>query len=71
LVARESKRRSVVKTIAWRLIATLNSFLVLLSGIGTGPLTAAILMNITGFIVYYLFERACNKITWGIQNDPS
>ena len=60
----ETKKRTLAKTIAWRLFATTNSYLVLTIGLEEN-LQAAILMNITGFFVYYLFERAADKIHWG------
>ena len=63
----ETKTRSLTKTIAWRIVATLNSFLVLvyLSNILPTNLGKAIAMNITGFFVYYIYERIWNIIKWG------
>jgi len=64
---RESKTRSMTKTIAWRIVATLNSFLVLVffSNILTTNIGKAIMMNITGFFIYYIYERIWNIIKWG------
>lgn len=61
----ETKARSLLKTVAWRIIAILNSFIVLSSGISEKALTNALYMNISGFIMYYFFERLCNYISWG------
>ena len=63
----ETKTRSLTKTIAWRIVATLNSFLVLvyLSSVLPTNLGKAIAMNITGFFVYYIYERIWNVIKWG------
>ena len=63
----ETKTRSLTKTIAWRMVATLNRFLVLvyLSNILPANLGKAIAMNITGFFVYYIYERIWNVIKWG------
>ena len=68
---KETKTRSVVKTISWRFIAVMNSFLVLTLSSTSSPILNAIYMNITGFIVFYLFERICNKIQKGkyIESD--
>ena len=68
---RESKTRSMTKTIAWRIVATLNSFLVLVffSNILTTNIGKAIMMNITGFFIYYIYERIWNIIKWGKVND--
>jgi len=67
---KESKTRTTVKTIIWRLIATLNSFFVLLylNDSNKDNLYKAIYMNITGFFVYYFYERIWNFIKWGKNN---
>lgn len=64
---KESKTRTIVKTILWRVIATLNSFFVLLylNDSNKDNLYKAIFMNITGFFVYYFYERIWNFIKWG------
>lgn len=64
---KESKTRTIVKTIIWRIIATLNSFFVLLylNDSNKDNLYKAIFMNITGFFVYYFYERIWNFIKWG------
>lgn len=68
---KESKTRTAVKTIIWRLIATLNSFLVLLylNDSNKDNLYKAVYMNITGFFVYYFYERIWNFIKWGKNNN--
>lgn len=68
---KESKTRTAVKTIIWRLIATLNSFLVLLylNDSNKDNLHKAVYMNITGFFVYYFYERIWNFIKWGKNNN--
>ena len=62
----ETQTRSIVKTIMWRLIAIANSFIILASGIAEDALLNAIYMNMTGFLVYYLYERVCTRIPLGI-----
>lgn len=63
----ETKTRSIIKTIIWRLIATLNSYFVLLylNDSNRDNLYKAVYMNITGFFVYYFYERIWNFIKWG------
>jgi uncharacterized membrane protein len=63
----EIKTRSILKTIIWRFIATLNSYLVLfyLNNSNKENLYKAIYMNITGFFIYYFYERIWNFIKWG------
>lgn len=60
----ETKKRTIIKTISWRVLATLNSFLIL-SMDYEGNLFNAVLMNITGMLVMYYFERIWSKINYG------
>jgi hypothetical protein len=64
---KERKTRSIVKTIIWRIIATLNSYFVLiyLNNSNKENLYKAVFMNITGFFIYYFYERIWNFIKWG------
>jgi hypothetical protein len=64
---KESKTRSIVKTIIWRIIATLNSYFVLiyLNNSNKENLYKAVFMNVTGFFIYYFYERIWNFIKWG------
>jgi len=61
----ETKKRTILKTISWRMVAILNSFLVLTVNITDSNFLNALYMNITGFIIYYGFERIWNKIKYG------
>ena len=61
----ETKKRTLFKTISWRVVAILNSFLVLTVNVTDNNFLNALYMNITGFIVYYFFERIWNKIKYG------
>jgi len=61
----ETKKRSLLKSILWRLIATLNSYTILSVGFFDGNLTNAIAMNITGLLIMYFYERIWSKIKYG------
>ena len=61
----ESKVRSVAKAIVWRLFATLNSYIILMCAITDAPLSNAIIMNITGLVIYYVYERVWNTVPYG------
>ena len=63
----ETKKRTIIKTFSWRIVAILNSFLVLTVNVTDNNFLNALYMNITGFIVYYFFERLWNKIKYGKQ----
>jgi len=66
---RETKKRSFVKTFVWRIIAILNSFTVLTLNMTDEPLKNALIMNLTGFVIYFSYERLFNKISWGRKNE--
>ena len=54
----ETKTRSIVKAITWRLIATLIAY------IWVG-FTAAIIINLIQTIAYYFHERVWVHVKWG------
>ncbi len=61
----ETKIRSIIKTFVWRIFAIINSFLILVFSTTDNKLLNAIYMNITGFFMYYFFERISNRIKLG------
>jgi|TARA_Y100000310_G_scaffold167281_1_gene167045 hypothetical protein len=61
----ETCSRTILKSITWRIIAVLNSFVILTLDFSKEALTNAILMNISGFLIYIFFERLCDKIPHG------
>jgi uncharacterized membrane protein len=60
----ETKKRHLLKTISWRVLATTNSFLVLSMDYESN-LFNAVFMNITGMLVMFYFERIWSKIDYG------
>jgi len=61
----ETKKRSLIKTISWRMVAIFNSWIILTLVVDGSNFMLAFLMNITGFIVFYFFERLWTKIKYG------
>ncbi|WP_430410077.1 DUF2061 domain-containing protein [Kordia sp.] len=63
----EKPLRSLVKSISWRLIGTLDT--VLISWLITGTLTVAFAIGsvemVTKMILYFFHERIWNSIKWG------
>ena len=63
----EKPIRSIVKSISWRIIGTIDT--VLISWIITGTLTLALSIGtielISKMILYFFHERIWNKINWG------
>ena len=63
----EKPLRSVLKTISWRVIGTLDT--ILISWIITGHITLALSIGsielVTKMVLYFFHERIWNKIKWG------
>ena len=63
----ETKRRSVVKALTWRVIASLDTTVI--AYFVTGDITQAISIGgfeiITKMVIYFFHERAWNGIKWG------
>jgi uncharacterized membrane protein len=58
----DSKKRSIIKTVSWRTVAIINSYLVLAMMFTESPLWNALIMNFVGIGLYYVHERVWNKI---------
>ncbi len=63
----EKVKRSLLKTISWRFIGTLDT--ILISWLITGKLTIAFSIGavelVTKMILYFFHERIWNTIKWG------
>jgi len=63
----EQKRRSILKAISWRIIGTLDTFLI--SFLITGKFTFAISISgielLTKFSLYFIHERIWNRMKFG------
>ena len=63
----EGVKRSILKTISWRVVGTLDT--VFIAYIITGTFNQAISIGgfelITKMILYFFHERSWNKIQWG------
>ena len=49
------------KSVGWRVVAFSNSWMVLALGLTDIPLYNAVIMNVTGIVYFYLYERLWNK----------
>ena len=65
-------RRSIVKAISWRIIATITTFTIVY--ILTGKLALSIEVGVfdvtSKMLFYYLHERGWEKISWGQLKHP-
>ena len=62
---KETKKRTLVKTLSWRVIAVVNSFLILAVNVTDNNLINALCMNVTGFGIYFFFDRVWSRINYG------
>ena len=65
----DSPRRSLVKTICWRITGSSATFLIayiMTNSFAVAGVIGATQM-ISNTILYYVHERVWNKITWGQQ----
>ncbi len=64
---KDSRRRSITKTITWRITASLDTFL--LSFLITGSFEIALAIGatevLTKLLLYYFHERIWNTVNWG------
>jgi uncharacterized membrane protein len=63
----ESPKRSIAKSVSWRIVGTVDT--VLISWLVTGTLTMAFSIGlvelVTKMALYFFHERIWNKIQWG------
>ena len=64
---RSKIRRSLVKTLTWRILATTDTFLIswLITGHLTWAASIAGVEVLTKMFLYYAHERGWSKIKWG------
>jgi uncharacterized membrane protein len=62
-----TKRRSLAKSITWRLIAIAVTFIVgfVMTGSWQFAVSLSLISNLINFVLYYLHERFWLKINWG------
>lgn len=65
MAIKETKKRTIFKSISWRMVAVINSWTILSFGLVTSNFWNAIIMNVTGFLLFYIFERIWSKIDFG------
>ncbi len=65
----EKPVRSIVKAISWRVVGTIDTFVVSYLVLGEGSLGDASIITgidfVTKMILYFFHERVWNKIKWG------
>lgn len=66
-VTSEKPIRSIVKSISWRLIGTIDTFIIswLITGKVSLALTIGAIELVTKMVLYFFHERIWNVIKWG------
>ena len=66
-----SKKRSILKTLSWRIVASTDTFLLtwLVTGSPTAGLTVSGLEIITKMVLYYFHERTWLRSKFGIDKN--
>jgi uncharacterized membrane protein len=66
----ESKRRSILKAVSWRIFASIDTFLIacLISGSVSTSSWIAGIEAFTKVFLYYFHERLWNKVSWAKKN---
>jgi uncharacterized membrane protein len=67
----DTAERSLVKTISWRITGSGSTFLIswIISGNFIIASSIAAIQIVANTILYYVHERAWNKIGWGKKGD--
>ena len=61
----ETRSRSTKKSFSWRFIAFTNSWIILAFELTDLPFWNAVIMHVTGMVLFYFHERIWNKIKIG------
>lgn len=62
-----TKKRSLAKSITWRIIAVISTFLIgyFMTGSLSFATSLAIISNLINFVLYYIHERVWLQVKWG------
>jgi len=67
---RETRKRSMAKSLVWRLICII--VIIIVSFLLTGKWDVAVaigsIYNVTTMVLYYFHERTWNRVSWGRNN---
>ena len=63
----ESRSRSVVKSLSWRILATATTMVIVLAFTGEIELAVAIggIEVVAKLLIFYLHERTWQRVEWG------
>jgi len=66
-----SKKRSLAKSLTWRVIAIVSTLLIgyAMTGSWAFALSLTLVSNVINFVLYYMHERIWLKVKWGTRED--
>jgi uncharacterized membrane protein len=66
----DTQKRTVVKAVSWQVMGLVSMTLIayLFTGSVEGSLGVALSSCATGFVCYFLHERAWAKVAWGVRD---
>jgi len=66
-------RRAIVKTVCYRLFMILITITVawVITGSGVHAVSIGVVTNATKTVTYYIYERAWDRIEWGMNTPPA
>jgi uncharacterized membrane protein len=69
---RERHKRSFVKAVSWRVLGSLDTFVLSWFFTSSAKVASAIAITevLTKMVLYYLHERAWSSIRWGFVETP-
>ena len=69
---REAHRRSLAKAVSWRVLGSIDTFLLSWLFTGSPKAAGAIALTevLTKMVLYYLHERAWSSVKWGFKETP-
>jgi uncharacterized membrane protein len=67
----ETHKRSIVKSITFRIIATITTLIIVWIFTQNVVISLGVTLteNLLKMILYYFHERAWTKISWGVEKD--
>ena len=67
----ETPKRSIAKSLTWRVLATLTTIIIVYILTGDLAIAGAVgaIEVLAKIIIYYLHDRAWNSIAWGVSDE--
>jgi uncharacterized membrane protein len=66
-----TKKRSLAKSLTWRVIAIISTFVIgyVMTGSWSFAASLTVVSNVINFVLYYIHERVWLGVEWGKNRD--